>query len=71
MESTFVFTVTGLSRYFPSYNTERRHQGLESRTPAHVYFGSKSGVPRIWAETRTWLINDPGAKFWRGAELKC
>ncbi len=29
----------GLSRYFPFYNEERRHQGLAYRTPAEVYFG--------------------------------
>jgi putative transposase len=29
----------GLNRYFPFYNTERRHQGLGRRTPAEVYFG--------------------------------
>lgn len=29
----------GLNRYFPFYNTERRHQGLGGRTPAQVYFG--------------------------------
>lgn len=29
----------GLSRYFPFYNTERRHQGLGRKTPAQVYFG--------------------------------
>ena len=29
----------GLNRYFPFYNTERRHQGLGSKTPAQVYFG--------------------------------
>jgi putative transposase len=29
----------GLSRHFPFYNTERRYQGLRSRTPAQVYFG--------------------------------
>jgi putative transposase len=27
-----------LGRYFRFYNTERRHQGLERRTPADVYF---------------------------------
>ncbi len=29
----------GLSRYFPFYNTERRHQGLGRKTPEQVYFG--------------------------------
>lgn len=29
----------GLGRYFRFYNTQRRHQGLEKRTPAEVYFG--------------------------------
>jgi len=29
----------GLNRYFPFYNTERRHQGLGRRAPAEVYFG--------------------------------
>ena len=28
----------GLGRYFPFYNTERRHQGLGRKTPAQVYF---------------------------------
>ncbi len=30
---------SGLSRYFPFYNTKRHHQGLGSKTPAQVYFG--------------------------------
>ena len=29
----------GLRRYFPFYNTERRHQGLGRKTPAEVHFG--------------------------------
>jgi putative transposase len=29
----------GLSEYIPFYNTRRRHQSLEYRTPADVYFG--------------------------------
>lgn len=29
----------GLSRYFPFYNHERRHQGLGDRRPADVYYG--------------------------------
>jgi putative transposase len=29
----------GLHRYFRFYNTQRRHQSLEKRTPAEVYFG--------------------------------
>ncbi len=29
----------GLGRYFRFYNTERRHQSLDKRTPAEVYFG--------------------------------
>jgi len=29
----------GLCRYFRFYNTQRRHQALERRTPAAVYFG--------------------------------
>jgi putative transposase len=28
----------GLTRYFESYNHERRHQSLDDRTPAEVYF---------------------------------
>lgn len=31
-------TNTGLSKYFPFYNRERRHQSLDYRTPAEVYF---------------------------------
>jgi putative transposase len=31
-------TNTGLSKYFPFYNRERRHQSLNYRTPAEVYF---------------------------------
>jgi putative transposase len=31
----------GLGKYFPFYNTERRHQSLENRTPAEVY-GARS-----------------------------
>jgi len=30
----------GLGRYFRFYNTQRRHQALEKRTPAEVYFGN-------------------------------
>jgi len=30
---------TGLERYFRFYNTERRHQSLDNRTPADWYFG--------------------------------
>jgi putative transposase len=30
----------GLGRYFRFYNTQRRHQSLEKRTPAEVYFGN-------------------------------
>lgn len=30
---------SGLSRYFRFYNIQRRHQGLDGRTPAQVYFG--------------------------------
>ena len=29
----------GLRRYFGFYNTERRHQSLDKRTPAAVYYG--------------------------------
>ena len=29
----------GLGNYFRFYNTQRRHQALEKRTPAEVYFG--------------------------------
>lgn len=29
----------GLSRYFRFYNFQRRHQGLDNRTPAEVHFG--------------------------------
>lgn len=29
---------SGLERYFPFYNEERRHQALGKRTPAEVYF---------------------------------
>lgn len=29
----------GLTRYFPFYNEERRHQGLKGKRPAEVYFG--------------------------------
>jgi putative transposase len=32
---------TGLSRYFPFYNTERPHQSLSYRVPAEVHFGLK------------------------------
>jgi putative transposase len=34
---------SGLGRYFPFYNTERPHQGLDNRTPAEVYFGAGEG----------------------------
>ena len=29
----------GLEQYFPFYNNERRHQGLDGRRPQEVYFG--------------------------------
>lgn len=29
----------GLMEYFPFYNEQRRHQGLQGRRPAEVYFG--------------------------------
>ncbi|MBI3442382.1 MAG: transposase [Candidatus Sungbacteria bacterium] len=29
---------SGLTEYFTFYNTERRHQSREYRTPAEVYF---------------------------------
>ena len=29
---------TGLREYFKLYNEERFHQGLDERTPDHVYF---------------------------------
>ena len=32
-------TRRGLNRYFRFYNTQRRHQGLGNRTPAHVHAG--------------------------------
>ena len=32
---------TGLGRYFPFYNEERRHQSLEYRTPGAVYRGQR------------------------------
>jgi putative transposase len=35
----------GLTRYFPFYNHERRHQSLENRTPAEVY-GKKWKSPK-------------------------
>lgn len=31
----------GLTKYFPFYNTERRHQSLGYQTPAQIYFGQK------------------------------
>jgi len=31
----------GLSEYFQFYNTERRHQSVDNRTPADVYYGSQ------------------------------
>jgi putative transposase len=32
---------SGLSEYFPFYNERRRHQSLEYRTPAEVYFSKR------------------------------
>ena len=32
----------GLSAYFPFYNNERRHQGLQDHRPQEVYFGEKT-----------------------------
>lgn len=34
-------TKEGLGKYFPFYNEKRRHQSLDYRTPAEVYFGNK------------------------------
>jgi len=31
-------TKTGLDKYFPFYNYERRHQSLDYRMPAEIYF---------------------------------
>lgn len=36
---TMTATYDGLSRYFPFYNTKRRHQGLHDRTPEQMYLG--------------------------------
>lgn len=33
---------SGLGEYFTFYNTERKHQSLEYRTPAQIYFQSKN-----------------------------
>ena len=33
--------ISGLRTYFQFYNHERPHQGLESKTPAEVYFGAQ------------------------------
>lgn len=32
-------TYEGLQKYFPFYNGERRHQGLNYKTPEEIYFG--------------------------------
>ena len=34
----------GLAAWFDRYNKERRHQGLDDRTPDEVYWGTLSGV---------------------------
>jgi transposase InsO family protein len=34
-------TFTGLQNYFPFYNSKRRHQSLDYKTPAEIYFGDK------------------------------
>ena len=34
----------GLTAWFDRYNKERRHQGLDDRTPDEVYWGTLPGV---------------------------
>lgn len=36
---TMTATYDGLGNYFPFYNTKRRHQGLNDKTPEQVYLG--------------------------------
>ncbi len=33
----------GLARYFPFYNTQRRHRALDRRTPNAVHFNQANG----------------------------
>ena len=37
--------IEGLKLYFTFYNNERPHQGLDSKTPAEVYWGAAEGLP--------------------------
>lgn len=53
----------GLDRYFVFYNTERRHQSLDRRTPAEVHFGCNEGATPVWTGRRSPRITDPGAKL--------
>jgi putative transposase len=41
---TVSLLLTGLKGYFPFYNEERRHQGLDYRTPAEVYRHSRQAA---------------------------
>jgi len=51
----------GLSRYFPFYNTERRHQGLGSRNAGTSLLRVKKGGTWDMAPGQIGVINDPGA----------
>jgi putative transposase len=42
-----------LKRYWRFYNQARKHQSLEYRTPAEVYFGVKDNRSRSWDRTKT------------------
>ena len=47
----------GLSEYFSFYNTERRHQSLDNRTPADVYFNNQRSSQKFIISTSPILSN--------------
>ena len=47
----------GLAEYFLFYNTERRHQSLERRTPADIYFNQQRSNPKFRISTPPILSN--------------
>src|SRR3989344_1433245 len=47
----------GLSEYFSFYNTERRHQSLDNRTPADVYFNNQRSNQKFKISTPPILSN--------------
>lgn len=47
----------GLAEYFHFYNNQRRHQSLENRTPADIYFSNQRSNPKFKISTPPILSN--------------